>query len=176
VLRQIRNVVRLGHVERIDRTQIVLQHGVIDADPDALYIDCSAGGTPQRPTAPVFAENRVTLQAIRGCQPCFSAALIAHIEAMEIDDVQRNRLCTPIPTPTRSIDWLRIQRDNLANQWRWNQVPAVREWIDSSRLNVNRSGCVPLTAEQQSLKDRIRAGLRPAGEKLQQLLAGIPQT
>src|SRR5262249_43557418 len=144
VLRQIKDVVRLGHVAHLDREQTVLEHGSIGAAANALYINCTATGVTQRAVVPIFARDKLTLQSIRGCQPCFSAALIARIEAMALDDEKRNWLCTPIQAPSVRTDWLRIQRDNLGNQSRWSQMPELRDWIATSRLNVNRAGSAPL--------------------------------
>jgi len=49
--------------------------------PDTLVVDCSASAIPQRPLVPIWDGKRITLQMVRTCQPTFSAALIAHIEA-----------------------------------------------------------------------------------------------
>src|SRR5262249_12976049 len=96
VLRQIKDVVRLGHVAHLDREQTVLEQGSIGAVANALYINCTATGVTRRAAVPIFAPDKLTLQCIRGCQFCFSAALIAHVESMALDDEKRNWLCTPI--------------------------------------------------------------------------------
>ena len=76
--------------------------------------------------------------------------------------------------PSRSLDWLRIQRDNLGTQWKCGQTPELRDWIADSCLNVNRTGSAPLSVEQQALRERIRASLRPAARNLDELPAGMP--
>ena len=40
-LRRIDNVVRMGHVQRIEPTAIVLDGGSVPSSPSALYIDCA---------------------------------------------------------------------------------------------------------------------------------------
>ena len=45
-LRRIKDVIRLGHVTTIETNRIVLDNGIVEADPDTLYIDCSAVGAP----------------------------------------------------------------------------------------------------------------------------------
>lgn len=42
LLRQIKDVVRKGHVRRIEPERIVLDRGVVQASPDWIYIDCTA--------------------------------------------------------------------------------------------------------------------------------------
>lgn len=73
-LRTIKNIVRLGHVQRIEHDRVVLDRGTIAATSSVLYIDCAADGLERRPPVAVFDENRVTLQTVRGCQQVFSAA------------------------------------------------------------------------------------------------------
>lgn len=59
-LRRIRDIVRMGHVQRIEPTTIVLDGGSVPATPTALYIDCTADGAPQRPAKPVFDADHLT--------------------------------------------------------------------------------------------------------------------
>ena len=48
-LRRIENVVRLGHVERIDLDAITLEHGSIPTSPDHLHIHCASAGLERQP-------------------------------------------------------------------------------------------------------------------------------
>jgi hypothetical protein len=81
MLRTIKDVVRKGHVRRIERDTILLEHGSLEGAPDALYVDCTARAVGERPTVPVFNGNRITIQMVRAGLICFSSAFIAHIEA-----------------------------------------------------------------------------------------------
>jgi hypothetical protein len=65
-LQRIRDIVRMGHVDRIEPGKLVLADGAIPVDGSALYIDCSADGLERRPPATVFEGDRITLQAPRG--------------------------------------------------------------------------------------------------------------
>ena len=47
-----------------------------------------------------------------------------------------NGLCPPNPYPSAATDWIRTRHIGLVAQDRWDRVSDVREWIDSSRLNV----------------------------------------
>ena len=80
------------------------RRGILPIAGSALYIDCTAVGLGRRDVTTVFDADRITLQTVRTCQPVFSAALIAHVEAAYADDDTRNSLCRPIPNP-ESSDW-----------------------------------------------------------------------
>ena len=54
----------------------------------------------------------ITLQVLRAGSYCFSAAFIAHAEAVYDDDAIKNDLCAPLSTPDVVADWL---RDMLAD-------------------------------------------------------------
>ena len=58
LLRQITNVIRLGHVIRIDRDALVLENGTIPTEDDCLYVDCTARGVPNRPPVPIFDQRQ----------------------------------------------------------------------------------------------------------------------
>ena len=107
-LRRIGDVVRMGHLLRVDADKMVLDGGTVAMDGRALYIDCTADGAERRPATPIFDTGRITLQSVRGCQQIFSAALIAHVEPAYPNDMVKNQLCVPLPHPDADVDWLRL--------------------------------------------------------------------
>ena len=52
---------------------------------------------------------------VRMCQPTFSGALIAHVEAAYGNEAEKNRICTPVPPPDTPADWVRLMAIELAN-------------------------------------------------------------
>lgn len=134
-LRGISDIVRLGRVARLTRDAIALEQGSVAAQPDTLYIDCTADGLERRPAVPVFNGNRITLQSVRICQQVFSAALIAHVEAALDNDDTRNALTRPVPHPDQSIDWLQTMIGTIQNQRSWALEPRMRDWLANSRLD-----------------------------------------
>jgi hypothetical protein len=134
-LRRIKDIVRMGRVCAIEATRLVLDRGTLPADPDTLYVDCSAGAIQQPPKVPVFDGNRINLLMVRTCQPLFSAALIAYVESHVGDPVQQNALCQVVPSPEQPLDWLRMWAVNLANGGRWAQNPELTAWLGRCRLN-----------------------------------------
>ncbi len=102
-LRRIEDVVRLGHVRRVEECEIVLDGGTIPTSAETLHIDCSADGLEQRPAIPVFGDSRITLQPVRRCQQVFSAAFVAHVEAAYSDELGKERpVCSHSPSRLRS--------------------------------------------------------------------------
>lgn len=168
-LRRIANIVRMGHVNRIEADRLMLDGGELPSDRDTLYIDCTAGGIRTRTPVPVFADGVITLQAIRTCQQCFSSALIAVIELTYDNDALKNQLTTPIPLPNVDIDWLKMFAINLRNQQRWLSRPELREWIARSRLDLSSGRSTPLTSDEAALTHRFREGAGRVGAKLAQL-------
>lgn len=173
-LRRIEDVVRMGHVQRIEPTAIVLDEGSITSSPSALYIDCTADGAPERPAVPVFDGDRITLQAVRGCQQVFSAAFIAHVEFAYQGDALKNELCPPIPHPDRDVDWLRLTHSDLRNFARWLDDPDLTDWLSSARLNLLAELLPPLSHKPR-LRDRVvsmfQKKLNTASEQLEKLLS-----
>lgn len=170
-LRRIKNVVRLGHVQSVTETEVVLDQGSISTDAGALYIDCSADGLSRQPAVPVFNGDRITLQSVRTCQQVFSAAFIGHIEVAISDDAKKNELCTPVPHPDTDIDWLRTTLANMANQARWAAEPGLGAWLGASRLNIQIGLAGPPTPEQMEVIMRITKHREGAVSNLQRLLA-----
>jgi hypothetical protein len=96
-LRLVRDVVRLGHVRRIERDRIVLERGTIPTRPGNLHVHCAADGLRRPPPLPIFGADRITLQPVRTGLVPFNAALVAFVEAHRKDDAEKNRLCPPNP-------------------------------------------------------------------------------
>ncbi len=170
-LRRIDDVVRMGHVTAIEPDRVVLDGGVLPIAGSALYIDCTAVGLGRGEITPVFDGDRITLQTVRTCQPVFSAALIAHVEAAHSDDASKNSLCRPIPNPEVPLDWLRMMLTYNDNQLRWFDEPDMMAWLDSARLNILSH---PTTTVSPRAREKIigmlRSQLRATNDKLEKLL------
>lgn len=133
-MRRIENVVRMGRVQRLGRGEMKLDGGTVDAVEDTLYIDCTANGLAKTDPQPVYADNRVTLQPVFMCQQTFSAALIAHIERLDLSDDKRNGICAPVPHPELKEDLLAALLTSTRNVINWNRHMPI--WVRRSRLNL----------------------------------------
>jgi hypothetical protein len=168
-LRLIEDVARMGHVIALEPGRILLEDGTIDTDPTALHVDCTGDGIGRRDATPVFASGRITLQSVRTCQPAFSAAVTARVEAIDADDDTKNDYCRPVPHPTKPLDWLTMSLESNHNQLRWFDDPELTSWLNSARLNAASH----MQAGDDATSDvlaQIAPRLRAANEKLENLL------
>jgi hypothetical protein len=168
-LRLIEDVVRMGHVVALEPGRIVLDDGAIEVDPSALHVDCTGDGIGTREATPVFAADRITLQSVRTCQPTFSAAVTARIEAMDVDDATKNDYCRPVPHPTKPLDWITMTIEFNHNQLRWFDDPELMSWLNGARLNA-ASHMQAGDADAQDVLSQIAPRLRAANDKLEALL------
>ena len=125
-----------GHVQTMSPGRVVLDGGTIDTDPDALYLDCTGDGIGQRDATPVFSPGAITLQSVRTCQPAFSAAVTARVEAMDADDETRNDYLNPVRHPTVPLDWVTMTLAFNHNQLKWFEDPDLMHWLNRARLNA----------------------------------------
>ena len=175
-LRRIKNVVRMGRVQRIEPEQVVLEQGSFDYGPNTLFVDCTADGLARRPPEPVFADNKITLQAVRTCQQVFSAAFIAHMEVAEQDEARKNLLCTPVPHPDSDMDYLRNVLADLVNVANWSEDESLQSWLKASRLDAfSQSQSGSAESDAAFMQSMNEYGI-VAAEKLMGYLAEVEAT
>ena len=171
-LRRIDDVVRLGHVLSVEPGRITLEGGSLDIDGSALYIDCTADGFSKKEPTTVFDGEHISLQAVRTCQPAFSAAVIAHVEATYPDDDTRNAFCGPVPYPHEPTDWLRMMLAFNKNQLQWFSDADMMAWVDAARLNVLHHVTAGVSERaREKIISMLRSQLPAINEKLEALLA-----
>ena len=182
-LRRITDVVRRGHLQRIEADRMILDGGEVPSAASALYLDCTADGAEKVPATAVFAAERITLQSVRGCQQVFSAALIAHLEATYPDDDAKNRLCVPVEHPDTDLDWARNTLSDYRNQLRWLDDPDLTAWLSAARLDVFSQlighRLAPASAKprvRERLQNMTKSALSSTAAKLDELLTGPPVT
>ena len=166
-LRRIENVVRRGHVRRIERDQIVLDEGSIPTSSGHLHVHCAAPGLPRVPPRPVFAEDTITLQCVTRMSPTLSAAVTGYVETTDRSISEKNRLIPPNPYSDTPFDFLRAVVMGLHAEVRWAAEPDIQAWLDGSRLNVVKG--LGSTDDEPTLPDlqgRFLMAVFPALEKL----------
>lgn len=134
-LRQITNVVRLGHVTAIHPDQIELVGGTIPTTPNTIHVDCSACAIPNLITKPIFEGDVITPQLVRPYQPVFSAALIAHVELSYDSEEDKQALCQVVALPNTLDDFVRFTATAFLNQYAWSQDKPLQRWIGENRLD-----------------------------------------
>jgi NAD(P)-binding Rossmann-like domain len=138
-LRTIENVVRERRVRRISRTRVTTDAGDIPGSRREVYVDCTAAGV--RPTAqrPIFEAGRLTIQYVAVGFAPWSAATIAFVESLGIDDDERNRLCPPVVLSGNVSDLLRLAHPGMKGQVARAANGEVAAWNHASRLNPARA-------------------------------------
>ncbi len=176
-LRQITQVIRRGRVLAIEPEALLLAQGRVTMPPGLLYINCTASAVRMRDKQPVFQPGKVTPQLVRVPLVTFSAAVCAYVEAHYADDETRNALCTPVPFPHDLAGYITATLTGQANQMRWNQDKALRDWMRQTRLD----GFGRLTsevkrddAEKMAVLAELRQQVGTAMANGQRVLAGAP--
>ncbi len=169
-LKRIKDIIRLGRVNRIETDRIMLDGGEIEAVPSTLYVDCTADGLEKRDAKPVFLDECITLQSLRTCQQVFSAAFIGHVESVYSDNTTKNELCTPVPHPDTDVDFLITMLATLSNGARWAEDAELQAWLFNSRLDGFTPADTPTPDEVQALGQLAVTGAI-AADRLQKLLA-----
>jgi hypothetical protein len=171
-LRRIENVVRLGHVKRIDADAITLDEGTIPTSPDFLHVHCATGGLADELPKPIFTDPEVTLQVVSRVSLSLSAGLQGVVEASDRTTAEKNRLLVPNPWPHTPFDWLRHLLTGIRTEMGWQDAPELTEWMEASRLNLMR-GLAEYgdPAEVRELQGRFLAAVFPALAQLDVLAA-----
>jgi hypothetical protein len=173
--RSVTDVVRLGRVVDIGRGLLRLTQGEIDAPADSLYVDCSASALAhtRKIQDPIFAPETITLQSVRFGQLCFSAALIAYLEAHGGDDETRNRLCRPTPMSDTVEEWIPNIVTGSANRSAWMKIGPLRDWILQCRLDPMTGLIARMAPSDPDIRreaERLRAASAAADANLKHLM------
>lgn len=176
-LRRIRDVNRQGRVTRVSTDRLHMENGEeVAASADTLYIDCTATAVQftDAKTVPVFAGDRITLEALRAPLVTISAALTGFVEANFDTEEEKNRLCTPVELADTPAEWMASFFGNMMNQNAWSQEPKIRAWLAGCRLDPSRDmdGSGKPDAAQLAMRERMGASIKAAMKNLQHLLAG----
>ena len=138
LLRTVENVVRLGHIRRVDRGLVTLDHGSVATAPDALVVHCAASGLQNPPLVPIWGQSVITVQPIRAGFPCFAAALAGYVEATRDDDEEKNRLCPPSRYGNTLADWAAMNVRGTRATLSFGAEPDIKAWADGVALNPAR--------------------------------------
>lgn len=135
LLRRIKDVLRLGHVRRIGRDEIVLDGGRVPTSEDTVHVHCAARGLARRPRRPIFEPGRVTVQPFMWGFACFQFAMLGVVEATVESDEEKNRLCPPIAYWDANGDYVSAFLASLANERARAAHPKLAAWAKDTRLN-----------------------------------------
>jgi hypothetical protein len=171
LLRQIEDVIRMGHVQRIERDEIVLDRGRVPTDQHTVHVHCAARGLARPPLRPIFEPGRVTIQPFMWGFACFQFATLGVVEATVEDDDQKNWLCPPIAYWDDNHDYLSAFLATVIGDRMRAAQPALASWTKASRLNPVR-GVAAHREDPRVIdaRDRIKRFGAAAVANLQRLL------
>ncbi len=135
LLRRIDDVVRLGHVRRIEHDQILLEEGRVPTNRNTLHLHCASRGLPRPALRPIFEPGRITVQPFLWSFACFQFAMLGVVEATVDADDEKNRLCPPIHYWEANADYLSAFLAALASERSRTAHPALANWAKGTRLN-----------------------------------------
>ena len=162
-LRRVENVVRLGHVERIDLDTITLEQGSIPTSAEHLHVHCASPGLADNPPRPIFTDDTITLQIVTRISLPLSTGLIGLVEASGRTTAEKNRLCPPNPWPLTPFDWARHLLTGMKTEMEWQSAPDVVAWVDATRLNLVKDLAADADKDKVAeLQGRFLAALFPA--------------
>ncbi len=177
LLRRIKDVVRLGHVQRIERDEIVLDEGRVPTSEGTVHVHCASRGLARPPLRPIFEPGRVTVQPTQLGFACYQFAMLGVVEATVESDEEKNRLCPPIAYWDTNKDYLSAFLAALANERARAAHPALASWAKDTRLNP--LGGIALYRDASNVidaRERIkRFGAAAASNLVKLLEAGTAQ-
>ncbi|MBE0592804.1 MAG: hypothetical protein IH616_10445, partial [Gemmatimonadales bacterium] len=171
LLRRIEDVVRLGHVRRIERDEIVLDEGRVPTSEATVHVHCASRGLARPHLRPIFEPGRVTVQPFMWGFACYQFAMLGVVEATVESDEEKNRLCPPIAYWDANADYLSAFLATLASERARAAHPALASWAKDTRLNplggIARHRDAPIVVEA---RERIKRFGAAAASNLVKLL------
>lgn len=161
LVRRIKNVIRLGHVQKIGQETITLDQGRVSTSLQTLHIHCAARGLPRPALRPIFEPGRITVQPFMWGFASYQFALLGAAEALLNNDADKNRLFPPISYWDSNEDYLSTFLANMAHDRARAAFPALANWAKTSRLNplgeIGRHSDNPSVIEARELIKRYGA-------------------
>lgn len=174
-LQRIPDVVRKGYVRSIGADHLQLTDGRVEAKPNTLYIDCTASCLPDRPLVPVFQPGKIVLQMIQYPLLAFSAAKIAFLESLDVDDSERNNFSEPLLYPKSVIDYIVYSMaTDMSTRAKEMQDPRLQAWLAQARVDgwTGMAAAVkPEETEKVALLKRMEGAFVAALQNVPQLVA-----
>jgi hypothetical protein len=172
-LRSIEDVVRLGHIRRVTRSELELDHGTVPLAPGSLVVHCAASGLAYPPLVPLWQPDAIRLQTIRVGFPTFCAALAGYVEATRDDDRERNRLCPPNTLPDSLANWAQMQVRGTHATRQYMAEPDIAAWANACALNPARID--PTRADDPAVQAALGRVAAVAGPGLARLAELAPE-
>jgi len=134
-LGRIKDVVRMGHLRKIEKDALILDGGRVPTSAGTVHVHCAARGLARRPLRPIFEPGQVTIQPFLWSFACFPFAMLGVVEATIEGDEDKNRLCRPLAHWDKNPDYLSAFLATLVHSRTRASHTAVASWAKTTRLN-----------------------------------------
>jgi hypothetical protein len=172
LLRRIEDVIRMGHVRKIERDAIILDQGRVPTDERTVHVHCAALGLARPPRRPIFEPGRVTIQPFFWGFACYQFALLGAIEATVESDDQKNGLCSPIAYWNVNGDYVTAFLAAMGFTTAIAAHPTLASWNKASRLNpIGGVAAHKNDPRVMESRERIKRFGLPAAMNLQRLVS-----
>jgi hypothetical protein len=138
-LRTIECIVRARRVRSIGLGSVTTEADQLPSNPREVYVDCTAAGVPAVVPRPVFEPGRITIQYVTVGLIPWSAATIAFVEASDLPDEEKNRLCPPVVFTGEAADLTRLAYAAMQGQVARARHEQVGPWTVTTRLNPTQA-------------------------------------
>jgi hypothetical protein len=171
--RRVEDVIRLGHVKKIEPDAIILEHGRVPSDARTIHVHCASRGLGRPALRPIFEKDRVTMQPFMWGFACYQFALLGVIEAVLDGDESKNALCSPLSYWDRNEDYLGAFLAMMSFATASAAHPTLHGWIKASRLNPT-SALASYKADPRvvAAREKIKRFALPAAMNLRKLVHG----
>jgi hypothetical protein len=170
-LATVERVVRAGKVLDISPGRITFQDRQVAADPDDLYVDCTAAGVRPTVPRPVFEPGRITIQLVTiGVVP-WAAATVGAVEALRDDDTDKNRLCPPLTFTGNIADTLAMAHAGMTGLIARSVERDLAAWnagcrLDPARAAAERADDPDVASAFAAIADGIGPAMRNLSERI----------
>ena len=137
-VRTIERVVHNAKITHLGSHDIVFQNDQRRANPNDIYVDCTAAGVRPTVQRPVFEPERITLQYTTIGNIPHGAATIGAVEALRDNDDDKNRLCPTLVFTGDITDILTLTHSGISGITARVAEPDLVAWNDACRLNAIR--------------------------------------
>ncbi|WP_172652598.1 NAD(P)-binding protein [Rhodococcus opacus] len=137
-LASIERVSRAGRVQRIHSAGLDFTEGHESRPHGEIYVDCTATGLRTIERRPIFEVDRLTMQYVTPGYACWSAGILAAVEALDEDDEAKNHLSLPVVYTGRVDDLLTFTSAFMHSSERRRSRPGLAGWSADTRLNPAR--------------------------------------
>jgi hypothetical protein len=173
LMRGVDDVVRMGHVRRIERDAIVLDQGRVPTDERSLHVHCASRALARPPLRPIFEEGRVTHQPFQWGFACYQAAMLGVVEATIESDEEKNRLCPPLSYWDGNEDYATAFLATMIGDRARGEHAVLAQWMKTTRLNpLSGLSAYRDRPEVMATREQIKRYGLAAAINLQQLVSG----